>query len=350
MCLQLPPGSSITSEEDGNGVQAMSTLAEKLGEVGMVDVDTARLTARIAVIKFNCRVEINGSESMIECDISMQNPLAVINTALLHSYSVTTPCVRILAAIIKRWAKRRDINNPASHTLSSYGYILMLLHFLTTHKVTNNGTLESLFPSNKPQKTTECPYVPNLQWLDHRCLQKPDAPYTEWQQKPANSYTTMNHPTEASYIVNTHFFRINDQGAQSALKRKIDQFNTNTPSVGYLLASFFRYYAYDFDYKRHVVSLNALSRSGPIEREAKAESDGWKLYGQSLFLEDPFEEFYDVAHVLKPSNFQRIRRELALGYSKVLSSISKSSGSNNDDHGAGEKLLDSICEEFVDGA
>ena len=113
MCLQLPQGSSITTEEDGNGVQAMTALANELEEAGMVNVDTARLTARIAVIKFNCCVEINGSKSMIECDISMQNPLAVINTALLHSYSVSTPSVRILAAIIKRWAKRRDINNPA---------------------------------------------------------------------------------------------------------------------------------------------------------------------------------------------------------------------------------------------
>ncbi len=108
MCLQVPPDSAtnITGED-------MAKLADKLAEVGMIDVDTSRLTARIPVVKFNCRVEIGGSESIIECDISMQNPLACINTTLLQSYSTITPRVRILAAMIKRWAKRRDINDPS---------------------------------------------------------------------------------------------------------------------------------------------------------------------------------------------------------------------------------------------
>ena len=43
----------------------------------------------------------------------MQNPLACINTALLQSYSTIHTNIRILAAIIKRWAKCRDINDPS---------------------------------------------------------------------------------------------------------------------------------------------------------------------------------------------------------------------------------------------
>ncbi len=107
MCLQVPFGTTITSED-------MGKLAEKLSSLGMLEVDTSRLTARIPVVKFNCRVEIGGSESIIECDISMQNPLACINTSLLQSYSTISPKVRILAAIVKRWAKRRGINDPSS--------------------------------------------------------------------------------------------------------------------------------------------------------------------------------------------------------------------------------------------
>ena len=334
MCLQLPQFATFTAEE---GAAAMGTLAEILITSGMLKVDTARLTARIPVIQFDCRVEIDGTESIIECDISMQNPLACVNTSLLKTYSIITPSVRIIAAIVKRWAKRRNINDPSQHTLSSYGYIIMLLHFLTTHKANKNGQIESIFHKNNSQ----CPLLPNLQWIDQRILQSPPgSPYIEYQQKPASQYTTMKHPTETSYVVNTHFLRINDQKLLHLLTNRMDHCSAPAPSIGYLLASFFRYYAFEFDYKKHIVSLQAISRSGLSEREAKAESDGWKLYGQSLCIEDPFEEFYDVAHVLKPVNFQRTRREFALAYSKMQSSISEGA-----DQLDGEKVLDLICEE-----
>jgi len=332
MCLQVPFGTTITSED-------MGKLAEKLSSLGMLEVDTSRLTARIPVVKFNCRVEIGESESIIECDISMQNPLACINTSLLQSYSTISPKVRILAAILKRWAKRRGINDPSSHTLSSYGYILMLIHFLTSHRATGAGTLAPIYGSRGI-----CPILPNLQWMDQRWLQSPPGtPYAEWQQKPANEHTRMNHPTEEKYVVNTLFLRITDQNVHKALTSRVEQCNRKAPSVGYLLAEFFRYYAFEFDYKKDVVSLNATASYGKIEREAKAESDNWKLYGQSLEIEDPFEQFYDVAHVLKQTNFQRTRKEFALAYSKILSVIDKTGHSDD----LGIELLDSICEEYM---
>ena len=335
MCLQLPQGAVLIGEE---GIAAMGKLAENLKEAGMIDVDTARLTARIPVIKFDCRIEVDGHESLIECDISMQNPLACINTALLQSYSTVTPEVRIIAAIVKRWAKRRNINDPSHRTLSSYGYIIMLLHFMTTHAAADNGGIESIF-----NRKSGCPLLPNLQWMDQRWLSSPGTQYTELQQKPSNQYTTMKHPTEEAYVVNTYFLRINDQSVHSALKDKIGSNIVKSPPVGYLLAAFFKYYAFHFDYKKHIVSLNSISRSGPIEREAKAESDGWKLFGESLSIEDPFEEFYDVAHVLKPLNFQRTKKEFAFAYSKIVSCMSKEQGNLDAD-----ALLDAICEEYVE--
>jgi len=334
MCLQLPQVASFTAEE---GAAAMGILAEVLKEKGMQNVDVSRLTARIPVIQFNCPVEIDGHESIIECDISMQNPLACINTSLLKNYSMVNPSVRIIASIVKKWAKRRNINDPSHHTLSSYGYIIMILHFMTTRAVSQRRDLTSIFQKNNPQ----CPLLPNLQWMDQRFLQ--GSPYAEYQQKPRSQYTTMKHPTETSYVVNTHFFRINDQTNLNALKQRIATSSPPAPSIGYILTSFFHYFAFEFDYKKHIVSLQATSQTGLSEREAKAESDGWKLYGQSLCIEDPFEEFYDVAHVLKATNFQRTRREFALAYSKIQSSISEGVLD-------GEKLIELICEEYPSNA
>jgi DNA polymerase sigma len=180
--------------------------------------------------------------------------------------------------------------------------------------------------------------------MDQRWLQSaPGTKYSEWQQKPSNQYTTMKHPTEEKYVVNTYYLRINEQPVHSALTKKIESNTAKSPPVGYLLSAFFKYYAFHFDYKKHIVSLNARTQSGPIEREAKAESDGWKLFGQSLSIEDPFEEFYDVAHVLKPLNFQRTKKEFALAYSKIVTCMSTDNGSLDADD-----LLDAICEEHVE--
>jgi terminal uridylyltransferase len=45
-------------------------------------------------------------------------------------YLQVDPRVRPLVYIVKHWAKARHINSPADGTLSSYGYIICLLHFL----------------------------------------------------------------------------------------------------------------------------------------------------------------------------------------------------------------------------
>ena len=70
------------------------------------------------------------SAAGLDCDIAFHNPLALSNTKLLYSYSKADPRVRPLAFVLKHWAKSRHINNPGEGTLSSYGYILLLIHFL----------------------------------------------------------------------------------------------------------------------------------------------------------------------------------------------------------------------------
>jgi DNA polymerase sigma len=51
------------------------------------------------------------------------------------------------------------------------------------------------------------------------------------------------------------------------------------------LASFFRYYAYELDYKRYVVSLHSTASRGIVEREVKAELEGWRNYSAALTIE-----------------------------------------------------------------
>jgi DNA polymerase sigma len=349
MCLQIPNGAVITDEEDPTGAHKMAKLVQILEEHGMIEVDAARLTARIPVIKFNCPKPLdNGSEGedeLMECDLSMHNPLAVLNTSLLRTYAEINPVPRVLAGVIKRWAKARDINNPARHTLSSYGYIIMLLHFLTFQQRTGDGLVSPVTKNEgKSPRSQVVPLFPNLQWMDERWPElPPGTPYRENASIPKN---VTKHPLEARATVNTYFYRPNAKMLQNLQSL----FPGQDLSLGILLASFFRYYAYEFDYKRHVVSLHSTIAHGLVEREVKAELDGWRNYSAALTIEDPFETFYDVAHVLRGGYYHRIRREFAVAYSKIVDVASGKTSStwNNKTVDltkiSGMELIDWICD------
>ena len=340
MCLQVPNSSSAINDKDATGAQAMATLAAIFEKNNMLDVDTSRLSARIPVIRFNCPRE-NDNGAPMECDLSMHNPLAVLNTSLLRTYAEINPVSRVMASIIKRWAKARDINNPARHTLSSYGYILMLLHFLTYHRKADDGLPA---PMHKSMRSEVVPLLPNLQWMDSRWPgSAASVPYTEFREPPKQP---MQHPREENVKVNSYFYR----SSAPDFRKLQGLFPGQDFSLGILLASFFRYYAHDFDYKRHVVSLNSTKSYGMVQREVKAELDGWRNYSAALTIEDPFETFYDVAHVLRGGYYHRIRREFAVAYSKIADvATGKSNSSYNNrvvdlTKMSGAQLIEWICE------
>ena len=362
MCLQLPPGIFIgDNENDPNGSQAMAKLAEKMEEQAnlsgqasvfkIVDVDTARLTARIPIIMFRCPiVKEDGTDDFMECDLSMHNPLAVMNTRFLKTYAEINPVTRVMAFVIKRWAKARDINNPARHTLSSYGYIIMLLHYLTYHQRAGNGLMSPVAgPEGQPlrQSNQPKPLLPNLLWMDPNWpKEQPGTPYREMASRPKS---IVKHPME-KVNVNTYFYQPANQAELAAIVRL---FPGQDLSLAILLTSFFRYYAYEFDYKRFVVSMHSTASRGLVEREVKAELDGWRHYSAALTIEDPFETFYDVAHVLRGGYYHRIRREFAVAYSKIADVVSGNKNSawvdaNGDKKDpcsmTGMDLIDWICE------
>ncbi|KAL8747537.1 MAG: hypothetical protein Q9184_007587, partial [Pyrenodesmia sp. 2 TL-2023] len=66
----------------------------------------------------------------VQCDIIFSNPLAIHNSTMLRCYNLSDPRVKPMVLFVKAWAKRRKINSPYHGTLSSYGYVLMVLHYL----------------------------------------------------------------------------------------------------------------------------------------------------------------------------------------------------------------------------
>ncbi|KAF9930246.1 hypothetical protein FBU30_000732 [Linnemannia zychae] len=167
--------------------------------------------ARVPIVKLN---HVNG----IACDIGYQNDLAIWNTRLLRAYCMIDERLRDIVLIIKIWAKRRKINNPYTGSLSSYAYVLLVIHVLQRQGVLPN--LQSIVAGNG-----KIPF---------------------WECQGFNRYFFEDIPNLSRYWQPTP--------------------ESQCQSVGELLYEFFRYYASEFRYANQVVSIRS---GGLLTKEAK---------------------------------------------------------------------------------
>ncbi|CAK7270861.1 hypothetical protein SEPCBS119000_004305 [Sporothrix epigloea] len=188
------------------------------------------------------RLEFPKTGAGVQCDINFSAHLALQNTALLRCYSHTDTRVRPLVLFVKLWAKRRGINTAYRGTLSSYGYVLMMLHYLV----------------NIAQ-----PFVcPNLQQLGRSAE-------TQGAGSHSGSVGDATAPSGMKEDENNmlkgrdlRFWRDEEEIKSFAARGMITQ---NTDSIGHLLRGFFEYYAQSnfmstvpskgFDWGRDVLSL-----------------------------------------------------------------------------------------------
>jgi hypothetical protein len=203
MCMAFPRGGPPTALSPPEIVER---LAEQLEAAGMTDV-VPRSTARIPILLFKDGV------SGLDCDISLENPLAVRNTQLLMMYSRVDPRVRYLAYVVKHWARQRRINSPSEGTLSSYAYVLLVLQFLQTRRP---------------------PLVPNLQRVppDWAGQDMADPGHMRSFFPPV----LVQHPIE-KMEVDTYFWTPSEGGDFRVLNQYAAR---NKTPVGALLVDFFR--------------------------------------------------------------------------------------------------------------
>ena len=295
MCMVFPRNTTLVTD-NATTIQA---IADLLVELKMLEV-TSRATARIPIVNFK------DSLTGLDCDISFNNPLAIANTKLLRTYSDIDKRVIELAFIIKHWVKQRHINSPGEGTLSSYGYIICLIHYLQT-----------LASHSRPNFTssTASPLVPNLQRLPPTWGGTDVGPAASVPVK-----VLVKHPTEGVEC-NTYFY--------SPVPNKPDllgQFSArNKQSTAELLIGFFHYYAWEFDYRKNVISIQSTAS---VTKLFKAESNGWNQHDR-ISIEDPFEVWYDIAHVVKEKNFVLIRGEFLRAYSAFIRTVGAEGGDSS---------------------
>jgi terminal uridylyltransferase len=240
----------------------------------------------------------------IQCDINFDNPLGIHNTHMLRCYSMTDPRVRPIVLFVKSWAKRRKINSAYSGTLNSYGWVLMVLHYLV----------------NIAQPSV----CPNLQ---HSIPQPKDA------SQLANFF---KDPTVSGYTV--RFWRNEQEIIQAAQSGKL---SLNKQSVGALLRGFFQYYAglsgwagnYGARRPQFYWTNEVLSLRTPGGIQSKQDK-GWvsakttvtaekKVTNRYLFaIEDPFELDHNVARTVTHRGIVAIRDEFRRAW-RILDAIGK---------------------------
>jgi len=112
----------------GRVVWAVARMLTRQGSDGPFSGVLALPRARVPIVKFK------HDPSGISCDLGVNNRLAVVNSRLLATYLAADPRARPLVLLVKHWAKCRKINDPYRGTLSSYAYVLLVVHFLQTQR------------------------------------------------------------------------------------------------------------------------------------------------------------------------------------------------------------------------
>ncbi|KAK9767501.1 hypothetical protein K7432_002683 [Basidiobolus ranarum] len=193
-------------------------------------------------------------ELKLACDININHPISLRNTEMIRTYVAIDPRVRLLVMIIKYWTKRRVLNDAGvGGTLSTYTWVNMILNFLQMRNP---------------------PVLPNLQKM---AKDRPDM-------------LAIIDGVDTSFYDDFHSL--------------IGFGDKNKETLGGLLFAFFKYFAYDFDYDRHVISLR--------EGEHLLKTDkGWhtgKLF-RVLCVEEPFSPERNLGNSADEWSIEGIREE-----------------------------------------
>uniref|UniRef100_A0A0P4WEV4 CCHC-type domain-containing protein n=1 Tax=Scylla olivacea TaxID=85551 RepID=A0A0P4WEV4_SCYOL len=213
-------------------IKIIESLAEKLKRYRQCGHVFAITTAKVPIVKFSIR------RAYLEGDLSLYNTLALQNTKLLYTYARIDRRVKCLGYAMKYFAKLCDIGDASRGSLSSYAYILMVLHYLQQCKP---------------------PVIPVLQELYDHTKPAPQLIIDGW---------------------NAWFYDDLD-----GLKKEWKDYGKNTDTVGQLWVNMLRYYTETFNWKDHVVTIRQLA---PLTRLQKL----WN--SRCIAIEDPF----DLSHNL----------------------------------------------------
>ncbi|XP_077988931.1 poly(A) RNA polymerase GLD2-like [Glandiceps talaboti] len=227
------------------------------------------IRARVPILRFS------DLRSGIDCDININNATGIRNTYLLQAYSKLDWRVSPLVMMIKHWASVHNINDASQSTLSSYTLALMVLNYL--------------------QVGCQPVVIPSLQEL---------------------------HPEDFSSHSEVRYL-FTPNSLQKDLPEHLQYTSQNTQSLGELLKGFFHYYANEFNFTTHVISVRLGSTYPKSKLPSAAILNSGRNEWNLLCVEEPFDlcnaarpvfledKFALIKHILKRTS-EKIRKAKAL--------------------------------------
>ncbi|KAL7934644.1 hypothetical protein V8C35DRAFT_301470 [Trichoderma chlorosporum] len=251
---------NLLCSDDSDVDICITTTWHEMEDVCMI----ADLLARRGMEKVVCIsaakvpiVKIWDPELGLACDMNVNNTLALENTRMVRTYVEADPRVRMLAMILKHWTRRRIVNDAAfGGTLSSYTWICLIIAFL---QLRNPAVLPALH--QMPHKST-----------------KPDGTVSDFADnlKKIKGFGNKNKSTEAE-----------------------------------LLFQFFRFYAHEFDYDKHVISV----RQGKLI--TKPEKKWHYAMNNQLCVEEPFNTSRNLGNTADEYSFRGLHLELRRAFDLI---------------------------------
>ncbi len=241
------------------------------------------LGARVPIVKIT---DLN--DTWLAVDLSVENELPVFKSRLLHEYSLIDARFSQLVLIVKAWAKARDINSAAHGTLNSFGLSLLVVHYL-----------QNVEPPILPRLNEE-----TIELRGEAMLPSPPRVHGE-----------------CDGLVVRHHTHHQLRGWGSDNKR----------SMAMLVQEFFRYFARQFQWSQHVVSVTSR---GPVHKSSVCFHQGQNT---CICIQDPFDLQDNCARSVGRNTYGRLLEEFQRAYSLDYDTLLQEARSGAPRSGGGQQ-------------
>lgn len=205
----------------------------------------------------------------VEIDVSFNNMLPLYNSRLLRAYASLHPLVPKLGRLVKWWAKARDVNDSFRGTLSSYSYLLLVIHFLQHVRMLPILQDRDLVPTEQHAEVGDVKLLEGIHdiWFIDPSRDAARGILSAWAQKQAEAAKVEEAPTPST---SAEFATCKKATVLSksvdptkAGKNEVESAPMGATLFG-LVVGFFRYFAYEFKFHSNVVSIRHRMR--PVQK------------------------------------------------------------------------------------
>lgn len=226
-------------------------------------VSTSNRVAKIEPLHKECRPEL----FQIDFDLSFR-VFGLRNSQLLRQHLLAHPCGRPGSLVLKDWSKTSGVNNSLGGYFTSYAINILWIYFL---------------------------------------VQRNHIPFVDPLDIPASLAHPLHSP-DPLYVP------MEDSSLSDEFRSRRDLM------MGELLVDFFRFYAFEFNWRDHVVSLNRAEITTK-EQLGWAKEDvmhGRRHTRYSLCIEDPYEENLNLGRHIGPTKAKRVMQEFLRGFVSLI--------------------------------